>query len=405
MYQHLKVQHFGPIRNLDIAFAKVTVFIGDQGTGKSCVAKLFSMLRWLEKDLVMRRHTVAYYQRYGIAKLLSYHGIDVFNQEDTYIYYNSAVLTLQWKGTQFIQLDVHEQDIAVYLLPKIMYVPAERLILSVAENKSRLIKELPDSCATFNEEFLEAKQYFRDGYNLPFDNLHFKFDTLNYVSKIWGDDYEDHPVLLRNASSGIQSALPLCIVSEFMAQRVQKGESVALSEKEKEKLIKEIEDIQNNEAYSDLVKYAMLKNISIRTQYRRFINIVEEPELNLFPKSQLGVLCALIKDTAINNQLVFTTHSPYSLAILNIMIMGAEVADHADGYMQEEIEKILPSYCHLKREDVTAYRLSSKDEEYGQSIINEKTGMIAKNDLDSCSDEITQIYTQLYKIYARILAQ
>lgn len=30
---------------------KVTLFIGDQGTGKSCVAKLFSMFKWTEKVL------------------------------------------------------------------------------------------------------------------------------------------------------------------------------------------------------------------------------------------------------------------------------------------------------------------------------------------------------------------
>ena len=46
MNEHLKVKSFGPVKDLDIMFKKVTLFIGDQGTGKSCVAKLFSMFKW-----------------------------------------------------------------------------------------------------------------------------------------------------------------------------------------------------------------------------------------------------------------------------------------------------------------------------------------------------------------------
>ena len=53
----IKIKNFGPIREgfvdndgwMDIE--KVTVFIGDQGSGKSTVAKLISTLSGIEKDL------------------------------------------------------------------------------------------------------------------------------------------------------------------------------------------------------------------------------------------------------------------------------------------------------------------------------------------------------------------
>ena len=51
MNERLIVKSFGPVKDLDIIFKKVTLFIGDQGTGKSCVAKLFSMFKWTEKVL------------------------------------------------------------------------------------------------------------------------------------------------------------------------------------------------------------------------------------------------------------------------------------------------------------------------------------------------------------------
>lgn len=55
MRERLIVKSFGPVKELDITFRKVTVFIGDQGTGKSCIAKLFSLFKWLEKELLLQR--------------------------------------------------------------------------------------------------------------------------------------------------------------------------------------------------------------------------------------------------------------------------------------------------------------------------------------------------------------
>ena len=54
----LRVKNFGPIRTgliendgwIDVK--KVTVFLGDQGTGKSTVAKLITTFTWLEKVLM-----------------------------------------------------------------------------------------------------------------------------------------------------------------------------------------------------------------------------------------------------------------------------------------------------------------------------------------------------------------
>ena len=54
----IKIQDFGPIKKgcLEndgwIDLKKVTVFIGNQGSGKSTVAKLISTFIWIEKALV-----------------------------------------------------------------------------------------------------------------------------------------------------------------------------------------------------------------------------------------------------------------------------------------------------------------------------------------------------------------
>ena len=280
-----------------------------------------------------------------------------------------------------------------------MYVPAERSIVSVAENRTKLLKELPDSSETFSDEFVNAKKFFKSGYELPFEGLHFEYDSLNEVGWISDGNYK---VRLINASSGIQSSLPMCMVSEYLSKMIADREEVKLSKEEKDKLEKRVAEIMQDDAISDSIKDMMIRQLSSANRYDRFINIVEEPELNLFPQSQMEVLRSLVAINASSkqNMLVFTTHSPYSLAILNMLVMGAKVYQKANEDDKAVIENILPHRYHLDEHDVAAYRLSLKEEKYYVSIINPNTGMIAKNDLDSCSDEINRIFNQLYRLYA-----
>lgn len=61
----IRIKNFGPIRQgrldndgwLDIK--NVSVFIGNQGSGKSCVAKLISTFMWIEKALVRSDYAIA----------------------------------------------------------------------------------------------------------------------------------------------------------------------------------------------------------------------------------------------------------------------------------------------------------------------------------------------------------
>lgn len=416
MNERLIVKSFGPVKELDITFKKVTLFIGDQGTGKSCIAKLFSMFKWLEKVLSQKKYKLNYFEQYNrfLTKLCSYHRIDSFVQADSYLMFENNNYIFEYKEGSF-KIYKNNEDIGglfeanntsedVNGLAKIMYIPAERSIVSVAENKTKLLKELPDSSETFSDEFVNAKKFFKGGYELPFDGFRFEYDTLNEVGWISGSNYK---VRLINASSGIQSSLPMCMVSEYLSQVVSAREEVKLSKEEKDRLEKRVAEIMQDNAISDSIKDMMIRQLSSANRYDRFINVVEEPELSLFPESQMEVLRSLVAINASSeqNMLVLTSHSPYSLAILNMLIMGAKVYNQVGEVDKAIIENILPRKYHLDENDVAAYRLSSKDENYCIAIINEKTGMISKNDLDSCSDEINRVFNQIYRLYANTFAK
>lgn len=403
MNERIIVRSFGPVKDLDIILKKVTLFIGDQGTGKSCVAKLFSTFKWMEKVLCQKKYKPSYFEQYNRfkTKLCVYHRIETFINKDSYIRYVGDLYEFLYENGNFSIIDKCRD---IKGIAKIMYVPAERSIVSVAENKSKLLKELPDSSETFSDEFVNAKKYFQSGYNLPFEGLRFEYDNLNDTGWIRGNDYK---VRLTNASSGIQSSLPMCIVSEYLSSKISNKEEIKLSKEEKDKLEKRVAEIMQNDEYSESIKDMMIRQLSYVNRYNQFINIVEEPELNLFPRSQMQTLCSLISNNASSdeNMLVFTTHSPYSLAIINTMIMGAKAYANADEEQKNQIETILPTRYQIHEDDIAAYRLSSCDANYCQSIINANTGLISKNELDSASDDIMRIFNSLYQLYAKTLAK
>ena len=376
MNERLIVKSFGPVKDLDILFKKVTLFIGDQGTGKSCVAKLFSMFKWTEKVLSQKKYKLSYFEQYNrFQKMLcKYHRIESFVNESSYIKFEGDLYDFLYENGNFSVIDKNHE---IKGISKVMYVPAERSIVSVAENKSKLLKELPDSSETFSDEFVNAKKFFQNGYNLPFEGLRFEYDSLNDAGWIHGVDYK---VRLINASSGIQSSLPMCIVSEYLSSKISDKEEVKLSKEEKDKLEKRVAEIMLNEEYSDSIKDMMIRQLSYASRYNQFINIVEEPELNLFPRSQMEVLFSLISNNASaeENMLEFTTHSPYSLAIINTMIMGAKAYTNATEEQRGQIEAILPVKYQINENEIAAYRLSSSDECYCQPVINEKTGHLCR---------------------------
>lgn len=51
----LIIKNIGPIKDVDIKLNKVNVFIGQQSSGKSTIAKIISFCSWLEKKFTMKK--------------------------------------------------------------------------------------------------------------------------------------------------------------------------------------------------------------------------------------------------------------------------------------------------------------------------------------------------------------
>ncbi len=316
----LIIHSFGPLSEVDIVFDKYTLLTGKQASGKSTIAKLYSMFTWMEKGMVRGIVSDKYIMQYSRFqnKYCAYHRLETYFNKDTFISFYGLHYNFTYEKGK-LKIDEIDHKIT-YNVAKVMYVPAERNYLSTTDNTSGL-KNLPESLQTFLEEFDNAKLTLKNGYRLPINNMVFEYDALNKIPWLKGNDYE---VRLSAASSGYQSVLPLTLVTKYLSDTVlDNAGKKDLDQQERQQIDKEVKKVMNDTTLSEDVKFAMLRSISSRFKYSRFVNIVEEPEQNLYPESQMNVLYDLLAyaNCMEHNRLVLTTHSPY---IVNYFTLAAK---------------------------------------------------------------------------------
>lgn len=399
----IKIKNFGPIKEGLIQnegwinITKITLFIGNQGSGKSTIAKLISTLSWIEKSIVkseIKENELSIYNRFS--KRLEYQRINQYVQPDTKIEFQGDAYTLKYADQNFAvsKTAISDRD---YILPKIMYVPAERNFLSVVDRPDRL-KELPSPLFTFLDEYDRAKNFFRKGLALPINNVRFSYDPQNKIASISEDGI--YNIRLSESSSGYQSTVPLFLVTKYLSEQLSKDENIAVSEssiEEQRRIEKEVQLIINDHKLAPDIRKALLEQLSYKSKPGRFINIVEEPEQNLFPTSQRNILNELIKyANAGNNSLIMTTHSPYLINYLSLCIKAGKLLEkQPEQEIKTEIHQIVPVGSALNPGDVSIFELS------------EKTGMITKlgfyEDLPSDENFLNQNLEDINELFAQLL--
>lgn len=375
----IKIKYFGPIQEGCIEnegwieISKTTIFIGNQGSGKSTVAKLISTFTWIEKALVRGDYNKKWFERKNRLKnqFLNYHRLENYPTQNDGLWGNTEIEYLgeayrikYQKDTLYID-EVSNND---YALPQIMYVPAERNFIAYVKSPKEL-KLSSDSLKEFLTEFDNSKRGMKGLMKLPINNVDIEYDKLNDVLNIKGDKYK---VKLTDASSGFQSLVPLYLVSDYLSKSVQKQSEnrEKMSTEEETRFKKGAEDILSNENLTNEQRRLAISALSSKFNKTSFINIVEEPEQNLFPSSQWQLLKKLLEFNNINssNKLVMTTHSPYIINYLSIAIQ----ADYLKGKiksndsLKEKLNAIVPLKSTVNSSNISVYQL------------DERTGVIKK---------------------------
>lgn len=408
----MKIKNFGPIKAgyqendgwIDIK--KVTVLIGNQGSGKSTVAKLFSTLSWIEKALVRGDYNAKWFtQRKRFQNIYcKYHRLENYFSEgnsdyQTEIEYQGEAYHIVYKAGN---LTVEEIKTGKYMLPQIMYVPAERNFISTVR-KPDVLKFSSESLVEFVTEFDNAKNQIKGHLSLPINNVDIEYDKLNDIINIRGKGYK---LRLTESSSGYQSLIPLYLVSRYLADRVVAGmggggtyiKDEPMSSNELKRFSEAITNLFQDANLTDEQKRVALSAISKRFNKRAFINIVEEPEQNLYPTSQQKILNSLLEFNNIveDNKLIMTTHSPYLINYLTLAVKaGMLMKMTKEKRKWDMLNEIVPLLSIIEPDDLVIYEL------------DENEGTIKKlqayNGLPSDENELNERLGEGNELFAQLL--
>ena len=368
--QELLIQNFGPIANKNgsiLKINKVTVFCGMQGSGKSSIAKLLSTFLWLEKALVRGDFEIAELTAKNFReKYCAFHNIQNYFKPDTYLYF---------KGTKFAftyekgKLSVKEiKSARSFVRPQVMYIPSERNLMTALDDADK-IQNLPGSLSVLLDEYYRALRNMKKPVALPLNGFKVSYDESS--NSAWLNDSE-FKIKITEAASGFQSMVPMIVVTRNLLNTIQKNKKKGLesaSGSERRKIVERVAKLLKDSSLSSSMRATLIKQLHAGYFNGRLVNIVEEPEQNLYPETQRNVLYELLKanNELVGSQLVFTTHSPYMLNYLTLAVkagmLKAEIKQSAKSRgLQERMDSIVPRSGSVRPKDVAIYEISPEGE-------------------------------------------
>ena len=119
MSEILHIKNFGPIKDVKLELKKVNILIGDQGTGKSTVAKLLAVIKEVldhseiklfinGEDASKQQRTQFFEEKFK--KNLEDYGITNYLKQDTYIEFKGSTNYFTYSGQNILVQNSVEKD-------------------------------------------------------------------------------------------------------------------------------------------------------------------------------------------------------------------------------------------------------------------------------------------------------
>ncbi len=349
---NLTVKNFGVLKDIDIELNKTNLFIGDNGSGKSVLAKLITIVtnevpenflgqfKEFNIDFITDKTVILFEED---KNLLLHIEDDRLKHHSPSKYKDSVIKQLTTKNPNNQNILELKNNLDILDGLESQYIPAERNLISIFNQSiSNLVTAkipLPDTLLKFSSEYNKARKEIKE-LNL----LNMKYVNKNGNDIIYYDD--DNYLSLGNSSSGMQTALPMYLALKYFSS-----------------------------SYSHI--------------------IIEEPELNLFPKTQIETIKYIIETTTKNDSHIMT-HSPYVLSILNTLIFAFK-ASNTNNILKDKISTIIPKDQQINPDEFSAYLIENG---ISKSIKGKSTGMIQENVIDDIGGKIDDEFSELMEIYS-----
>lgn len=411
----IKICNIGSISKVEMTLKKVTFILGPQSSGKSTIAKLLCHCQWVEKRCYNNFEKESQFFMQGTNfrdGLIEYHRLEGYFLPNSYIRYEGNHILLEYKEEKVYISKLDKE----YTYPKVCYIPAERNLITAIPNLKKY-NDTNDLILYFMYDWFEAREYLKD---IDLSKLLQRPIAYHYIKKNDTDEIKDGDTSLKlaNASSGVQSILPLTAVMHYVLfsiynrykplsseQRMQLndlssniGSVLAKIRKLKAKEDKTEEEF--NELLEDpVVRLAMndstidmLESLQRKFFYQNTNLYIEEPEQNLFPEAQETLLYWMLKNIQHeehDNSLLVTTHSPYILFALNNCLIGSLVQDKISS------ENLRSREGWINPAEVAVYEIHEGE----LKPIQDEDGLLDNNYLNRASKKISNEYMSLLACY------
>lgn len=364
----ISIKNIGPVKKVSLKLNKITTILGPQSSGKSTIAKILCHCQWVERNCFEDfEKSSAFFQADNnfINSLVVYHRMNGYINARSEISYIGDFVSIEFRqnGTKIVRTTNTEKE---YLYPKLNYLPASRNMACLIPNLKKY-NEQNDNLLYFMYEWTEAKAYQKDIDLERFLNEPIKYHLDSEKDRdVLIDD--GHDIELQNASSGVQSLLPLISIIKYgmvdvykrykplsAEQKMQVTEAVKVlrnlqdrlplleklgKEKGGKAMLEELKKtlVGGNDMLTFMLQHPdsgaeVLASASKKFFYKNTRMYVEEPEQNLFPDAQARLLywmVELLQQCGRDDTLFLTTHSPFILFALNNCMMGGLVEKNID---------------------------------------------------------------------------
>lgn len=392
--QTIEIRNIGPLVETGIIpVSQVMLLIGEQSTGKSTFMKILCFCCWLEKQVMIGGDSIVskytHYYRFWNELKKFHHFNDEFLSDSSYIKYDGSAIQIEMRGKKRNAKIVRKPKFAeIRHNLKISFLPSERNLLSSIQNIENLYRSKDvDMLFNYILEWGEARLQFgvANPLDLVFvDKMKYHYDAKNWDVLTLADGHSK--IKPYYASSGVQSALPIQVLATYLAGEV--GTSAKISP------VDYLKQLDLTDSKIDIkVMTSVLKNIQNRSSYKSFHMFIEELEQNLFPKAQFELVKMLVgllkkmeqKSTGYTSTVFLTTHSPYVLTALNVMMLASAAYEMSPDKVNDLglEDYVLPKGAY------SAYCI--KDGRF-ENIVDEEFGFIKGDFLDSVS-ELVDNYT------------
>ncbi len=278
--------------------------------------KVLILFRWIYKKICIRsylRHSGITRSpfRFKFERLIANNGLTDYVANDTVIVYKRGSNLIKYEdGKLYSDIIVPDEELS---LDKLSYISDKRNVIpdlltnGVNVNNSFYLSETWNDFRKASEEFKEL--------NFPYlDVKLIKRKTQNgykfYIEGMGASS--DYNVKFEDSSSGMQNVAPMITIMDYFINRYDLINSFNRS------IVSVLSD-------SDLLsKFKPVVDIG-KINYKNLFFHIEEPELSLYPQSQLDLmnqivdLCYLAKKNFDVNCMI-TTHSPYIANYINLLI-------------------------------------------------------------------------------------